>query len=167
MKTKIALALLVISMISYGLDGFGQNLYPIQGPLAAQVPTPVFKGQIRRPMFSAGPPFLLLKSWTLTNGEVVTLQGKVTVAKASPPNIKALGDRSSYPPQPNLAFAWDAVYGEKYYVSRILGRNLYQAVFIDKLGTVLQAESLGYRFGVPTGDGVAVDNNGNIYKIVW
>src|SRR5207253_7203373 len=45
-------------------SAFGQKLYPVQGPIAAQTPQPVFKGQIRHPMFGVGPVFMLLKSWT-------------------------------------------------------------------------------------------------------
>jgi len=55
--------------------GFGQKIYSVEGPLAA--PQPVFAGQIRRPVFSIGPVFLLLKSWTVANGEV--LQGKRSI----------------------------------------------------------------------------------------
>jgi len=53
-------------------------------------------------VFSAGPLFLLLKSWTVANGEVL------------------------YPPQPNLAFAWDAVYGQGFFVAKILGKKFGQ-----------------------------------------
>ncbi len=44
-------------------------LTPVQGPLAAQTPAPVFSGKIRRPPISMGSNFTLLKSWTVANGE--------------------------------------------------------------------------------------------------
>ena len=36
-------------------------MYPVKGSLAAQTPQPILGGQIRRPVFSIGPVFLLLK----------------------------------------------------------------------------------------------------------
>ncbi|MGB6803488.1 MAG: hypothetical protein WBE31_14575, partial [Candidatus Sulfotelmatobacter sp.] len=64
-------------------------------------------------------------------------------------------------PQPNLAFAWDAVYGEGFFVAHILGNEFGQGVFTGNQGTVLQVETLDGR------NGVAVDNKGNTYKMVW
>jgi hypothetical protein len=160
MKAKFVLSLLAlcVCIIPASDYAFGQKLYPVQGPQAAQTPQPVFAGQIRRPMFSAGPVFLLLKSWTVANGEV--LQGKPKTVKASsvtkPPEAGAI-----VLPQPNLAFAWDAVYGEGFFVAHVLGKKFGQGVFTGNQGTVLQVESLDGK------NGVAVDNKGNTYKMVW
>ncbi len=159
MKTKLVLPLITLyfCVILSGSDAFGQKLYPVQGPLAAQTPQSVFSGKIRRPVFSAGPPFLLLKSWTVANGEI--LEGKPKTVKATSVNMPAAG--ASNPPQPNLAFAWDAVYGQGYFVAHILGKKIGQGVFTGNQGTVLQVESLDAR------QGVAVDNKGNTYKMMW
>ena len=159
MKSKLVLSLvaLCVCIVSGSDFAFGQRLYPVQGPLTAQTPQPVFSGQIRRPVFSAGPVFLLLKSWTVANGEV--LQGRPKTVKASSVNMLEVG--ASYPPQPNLAFAWDAVYGQGFFVAKILGKKFGQGVFIGNQGTLLQVETLDGR------NGVAVDNKGNIYKMVW
>jgi hypothetical protein len=159
MKAKLVLFLvaLCVCIIPGGDFAFGQKLYPVQGALAAQTPQPVFAGQIRRPMFSKGSTFLLLKSWGVANGEI--LQGKPTTVKATSVNTPPVGE--SYPPQPNLAFAWDAVYGQGFFVAHILGKNLMQGVFTGSQGTVLQVESLNGQTGV------AVDNKGNTYKMVW
>jgi hypothetical protein len=64
MKAKLVLSLTLffICMFAGSDSAFAQKLYPVQGPLAAQTPQLVFSGQIRRPMFSSGPVFLLLKS---------------------------------------------------------------------------------------------------------
>jgi hypothetical protein len=151
-------ATLCACLIASSRHAFAQKLYPVQGPLLAQTPQPVFTGQIRRPMFSAGPVFLLLKSWTVANGEV--LEGKPRTVQASSvnpiPESKALSL-----PLPNLAFAWDAVYGEGFFVAHILGKKFGQGVFTGTQGTILQVETLDGR------NGVAVDNKGNTYKMVW
>lgn len=150
---------LVLALCIWGTCGvaFGQTLYPIGGPLAAQTPQPVFKGQVRHPIFSIGSQFFLLKSWTLANGEVLTGKPKtVTATSVNMPPLQAIAL-----PQPNLAFAWDEVYGQGFFVAHILGKQIGQGIFTGKQGTVLQLESLDGR------NGVAVDNKGNIYKVVW
>lgn len=160
MKTNrvLSLAMLYVCSIAGSGNAFAQKLYPVQGPLAAQTPQSVFAGQIRHPIVGAGPVFLLLKSWTVANGEV--LQGKPKTVKASSVNTPTETGAISLP-QPNLAFAWDAVYGEGFFVARILGKRFGQGVFTGSQGTVLQVETLDGR------NGVAVDNKGNIYKMVW
>jgi hypothetical protein len=160
MKTKLVLSLaaLCTCVVAASGNAFAQKLYPVQGPLAAQTPQPVFKGQVRRPVVSLGSVFLLLKSWTVTNEEV--LQGKPKTLKASSVTPAPTTGAISLP-QPNLAFAWDAVYGEGFFVAHILGNEFGQGVFTGNQGTVLQVESLDGR------NGVAVDNKGNTYKMVW
>jgi hypothetical protein len=143
-------------MMSLSTLAFGQKLYPVQGPLATQTPQPVFLGQIRHPIFAVGPAFLLLKSWTLSNGEVV--EGKPRSVKATSNKPESTADA---PPQPNLAFAWDAVYGDGFFVSKILGNKIGQGIFKGSQGTILQVETLDGE------KGVAADNKGNIYKMVW
>jgi hypothetical protein len=159
MKTKFAIVLLFVSTLSISLAASGQKLYPVLGPLALQTPAPVFSGKINRPMFSMRLYFGLLKSWTVANGEV--LLGKCSVVTASSPDMKTPGTSDSYPPQPNLAFAWDAIKGQGFYVSHVLGNRIYQGTFTGDQGTVLQVES------VDNESGVAIDNKGNVYKIVW
>jgi hypothetical protein len=159
MKTKFVLALLSVWIIAACAPALSQKLYPVSGPLASQTPAPIFSGQIRRPMFSMKFNFLLLKSWTVSNGEV--LEGKCTIVNAPSAVAKTPGAPDSYPPQANLAFAWDAVKEPGYYVSHVLGNRIAQGVFTGNQGTVLQVES------VDNDSGVAVDNKGNVYKIVW
>jgi hypothetical protein len=94
----------------------------------------------------------------VANGEV--LQGKPKTVQASSVNPPLATGTISLP-QPNLAFAWDAVYGEGFFVAHILGKKFGQGVFTGSQGTVLQVECLDGR------NGVAVDNKGNTYKMVW
>ena len=161
MKAKFSLivAALCVYIFAGCAHASGQKLYPVSGPLALQTPAVVFSGKINRPMFSKYGNFYLLKSWTVANGEV--LLGKCSVVTATSPNMKTSGAPGSYPPQPNLAFAWDAIKGPGFYVSHVLGNKIYQGTFTGNQGTVLQVES------VDNQSGVAVDNKGNVYKIVW
>ena len=159
MKIRRLIFLAVACGCAFASPAFAQKLYPVKGPLAQQTPQPVFSGHIRRPVFSAGPVFLLLKSWTVANGEL--LEGKPKKMKATSANTEAPATGTIDLPEPNLAWAWDAVYGDGYFVAHILGKEFGQGVFRGSQGTVLQVESFDGR------NGVAVDNKGNIYKMVW
>jgi hypothetical protein len=101
----------------------------------------------------------LLKSWTVANGEV--LRGKCVPVKPSSLNAKTPGTPNSYPPQSDLAFAWDAIYGQGYFAAHILGQKIWQGIFTGDQGTVLQVEILDGRHGA------AADNKGNLYKVLW
>jgi hypothetical protein len=165
-KVKFALILLIVSMLSGGVAAFPQRLYPVQGPLAAQPSPPVLIGKIKKGMIS-----VKLASWALPNGDVLKLNEKSkgwTVAFA---NNKTPGTPESYPPQPNLAFAWDAVYGQGYYVANILGsKSIGQGVYMGDKGGILQMEFLRYQSDNPPPgikSGVAIDNQGNIYKMAY
>jgi hypothetical protein len=159
MKINLALALLTTVITFASTAAFGQKLYPVQGPLTSQTPAPVFSAQVKRPLFGAGSETKLLKSWTVADGEV--LEGKFAKVNATSMNTKTPGTPDSYPPQPNLAFAWDAVYGQGYFAAHILGKKIWQGVFTGDHGTVLQVELLDDLHGA------AVDNKGNVYKEVW
>ncbi|MGA2633467.1 MAG: hypothetical protein ABSF16_04470 [Terracidiphilus sp.] len=154
MKTRVALlfALLAICLFSEGTAAFGQTLYPVQGPLTAQSPPPIFTAR-----FTGGNSGKL--SMVRANGELLT--GKWSRVTAAFVNNKTPGTADSYPPQPNLAFAWDAIYGQGYFLANVLGVEIGAATGTGNQGTVLQAEFFPGRFGV------AIDNKGNIYKMVW
>ncbi|MGB0063665.1 MAG: hypothetical protein WBP85_04400 [Terracidiphilus sp.] len=138
-----------------------QRLYPIQGPAAAQTPPPSFTAKLTKYLGTSG-------QVTLTRaGEI--FQGTWNTVTLTFANFKTAGDPSGFPPQPNLAFAWDLVYGQGYFLAHILGsQSIGQATATDGNGTVLQIEFQKQRLGDPVDNifGVAVDNKGNIYKVV-
>jgi hypothetical protein len=81
-------------------------------------------------------------------------------------NAKTPQDPSAYLPQPNLAFAWDAIYGQGFFLAQILGNQIKQVVAKGDQGTVIQVECLPA--GGPNSlNGVAVDSKGNLYKVVF
>jgi hypothetical protein len=167
MKTLFTVAFLAACFTS-AIPAFAQKLYPVEGPLASQTPAPVFSGQVNRPMFGIGPEVKLLKSWKVANGEI--LEGKCKEVTATSANAKTLRTPESYPPQPNLAFAWDAIYGTGYFAAHILGGKIWQGIFKGNQGTILQVEmreQLGAERISEAFKGAAVDNKGNLYKVVW
>lgn len=159
MRANLIVSVLVLCVCIVALNdhALAQKLYPVQGPMASGTPQPILVGHIRRPVFSSGPPFMLLKSWTLPNGEI--LQGKPKKVKATSADAQAAVPADL--PRPNLAFAWDSVFGQGYFVAHILGKEFGQGVFTGDQGTVLQVETLNGQ------QGVAVDNKGNTFKMVW
>lgn len=162
MKARLVLILTGVWAIS-GLTGaFGQRLFPVQGPAAAQVPPPAFTAKLTNIYKQSG-------KITLVQANQESFQGTWTIVTATYVNAKTPGTPVSYPPQPNLAFAWDVVYGQGYYAASILGsENIGQAMATGDKGTVLQIEFHREQLGAPedTHFGVAVDNRGNIYKVV-
>jgi hypothetical protein len=138
-----------------------QRLYPVQGPATSQTPPPSFTANldlIHKP-----------RKITLAQAGGETFVGTWTVVTASFANLKTPGTSASYPPQPNLAFAWDLVYGQGFFSANILGsKTVGQATATGSNGTVLQLEFQEEKLGLPVENvfGVAIDNKGNIYKVV-
>jgi len=96
-------------------------------------------------------------SLSLANGE--KFQGQLKVFHPSTSNLEPTG-APPVPPQPNLAFAWDSVYGQGFFVAHVLGQQLGQGVLTGSQGSVVQVE-------VAVAKGVGIDNKGNMYKIVF
>jgi hypothetical protein len=161
-KAKFVVALFCIFVLGGSVLAAAQRLYPVQGPAAAQVPPQPFTAKLSNIYSKSGK-----ISLTQTDGE--TFQGTWSIITATFANSKTPGAPASYPPQPNLAFAWDLVYGPGYYLSTILGsENIGQATVIGNHGTMLQLEFHREQLGAMEDNhfGVAVDNKGNVYKVV-
>jgi hypothetical protein len=158
MKAKSALVLLGLCLIVRSAAASGETLYPVQGPMAAQAPPPVIKASFHG---SSSGSFSLVQA----NGE--SFQGKWASLIPSFVNTKTPETPASYLPQPNLAFAWDAVYGPGYFVAQILGTGIRQVVVTGNQGTVIQVECRYSLSPSPGCIGVAVDSKGNIYKVAW
>jgi hypothetical protein len=149
MKLRSSLLLLLsvlCASVANAHAGTG-HLYPVKGPLAAQTPTPVFKAS-----FSFGAN-LMAKGFktALGNGEQFKGNGGLVSTKTGP------GDSDG-----DIASAWDAVYGKGFYTAHVLGdKSLYRAAMTGSNGTALTVEFRG------DGKGVALDSQGNVYKVVF
>jgi hypothetical protein len=145
---QIFASLLLCAGIMSGCYANGR-LYPVQGPLASLTAPPIMTARL-----SEKPPSISL---ALANEE--QFKGPLKVLYPSSSNLSPAGSPPALP-QPNLAFAWDTVYGQGFFVAKVLGQQLGQAVLTGSQGTVVQVE-------IAVARGVAVDNKGNIYKIVF
>jgi hypothetical protein len=157
----ITLGLFVLCFLASLSVARAQRLYPVLGPATAQTPPPSFTAKldlIHKP-----------RKITLTQAGGETFEGTWSVVTASFANQKTPGTAAGYPPQPNLAFAWDLVYGQGFFMSNILGsQTVGTATATGSNGTVLQIEFQEEKLGTPVQSifGVAVDNKGNVYKVV-
>jgi hypothetical protein len=162
MQLKSALALVFLGATFGSSLALAQRLYPVVGPAATQAAPPVFNAKLAGSLGKSG-------KISLTRADGESFQGTWSFVTATYANVKTPGTPASYPPQPNLAFAWDLVYGQGYYIATILGsENVGEATATGDHGTVLQIEFHREQLGVPEDDhfGVAVDNKGNVYKVV-
>jgi len=161
-KKRISLFLLIISASTISACTRTARLYPVQGPVSAQSPTPVFFAKITGVSYPSGIS-IVLGGGELCKGrwnQVAPTQP----AKGAPASVQQVtaGDMSS---------VWDSVYGPGYYVAHVLGTNYYyESVASGDRGTVINVElylddseshykNSGYK-------GVARDNKGNIYKLM-
>jgi hypothetical protein len=163
MKSRVGFAVAVFGIFFVVASAASaQRLYPVLGPAATQAAPPLFAAKLQGYLGKSGKITLVQ-----ANGE--SFQGTWSIVTATFANSKVPGTPASYPPQSNLAFAWDAVYGQGYYVATILGsENVGQAVATGDRGTALQIEFHREQLGNAEDNhfGVAVDNKGNIYKVV-
>jgi hypothetical protein len=165
MKTVTLKLALAIAIFTPALaPSHAQQLDPVKGPISLQAPGPFYEGSKSDGTYSYSikSDFARVKSFTYANGEI--LKGKPEWTTASTADAQtsvpsAAPDSNS--PQQSLIAAWDLIYGPGYYASNIAGKKILQGTFTGDKGTTLQVQS------VDNFVAVGVDNQGNLYKIVW
>ena len=167
MKTRLAVALLGICILS-GCHGYG-HLYPVQGPLASMSPVPSYTFSITYP---GAPKYDHNQngevSMVLANGEAFSGPWQMAYNKSG----NQVGGTST-PVNASMAAAWDAVYGQGFYVAHILGANrVGHMALTGTQGTVLQVEwwdqsRAGDGTTIVGAKGIGQDSKGNIYKLAW
>jgi hypothetical protein len=157
MKTKLSLLLVLASLMS-GCMAMG-HFYPVQGPLSAQTPVPVYTAKLTG-AFNSG-------SISVDIGEGQPCSGRWATAHTEPASNGPSGGAAPN----NLAAEWDTVYGQGFYVAHVLGAKLFARSRADcGNGVTLTIEM--YRRDNPLENspieirGVAKDSMGNIYKVV-
>lgn len=148
MKT-IVLFLFTLAILSACLVMVPGHLYPVQGSLSAQTPVPIYNVTLSG-ILSSG-----TMSATLQGGEVCS--GNWAAVRQNDPSAG------------KLSVEWDRVYGEGFFVANILGNPVFaRAVLAGTKGTTLNVEFYAPTPGQITGvKGIAMDNNGNIFKLTF
>lgn len=140
------------------------HLYPVQGPLSAQLPVPVIAARMTGE-FTPGNLSAVLSDGELCKGRFKEVPRVPVSQPTNPVNQLTESDVSSM---------WDAVYGSGFYVAHVLGARYYaRALVSGNRGSMLHVEI--YRpENVEEGSrllaaikGVVRDSKGNIYKVVF
>ena len=160
---KSATLHLALALAAFALavaPSHAQQLDPVKGPMALQALGPFYEGSKGGGTYgySIKSDFGRVKSFSYANGE--TLKGKAEWATASAADAQTSSSDSSTPQQ-SLIAAWDLIYGPGYYAANVAGKKVLQGTFTGDKGTTLQVQSLDNFVAV------GVDNQGNLYKIVW
>lgn len=161
MRTKLFLGIALLGMLLAGGCGEG-HLYPVRGPFASQSPAPVFTARMRGGFQSGN------ISVVLASGERAV--GRWEWTRTELPASQESSDHGAA--SESMTSVWDAVYGQGFYVSRVMGRKPFaRAELTGNSGTTLQMEM--YRPVGEGGDapdnfkGVARDSKGNVYKVIF
>jgi hypothetical protein len=178
-------AVLFLTAISTGCAS--ARMYPVQGPMASETPGAVYSAKLTGLLYSGD---ITIKSstgevckghWTLVKGGtsedgVSTPAANASATSASAANA-ALAPASAPPNSgpssvaEGMPAAWDAVYGQGYYVAHVLGQRLYaHALVTGNQGTILNVEFYRvYQSQNEPGQihGVAKDNKGDIFKLAF
>jgi hypothetical protein len=162
MKTvTLNLALILASLALAVAPSHAQQMDPVKGPMSLQAPGPFYEGSKGGGTYgySIKSDFARVKSFTYANGEILKGKPEWTTASAADAQTSSSADSNSS--HADLIATWDLVYGNGYYASQIAGKKILRGTFTGDKGTVLQVESLDNFVAV------GVDNQGNLYKIVW
>lgn len=125
------------------------HLYPVQGPLAARSPAPIYtlrmSGVLNTGSISA----------TLDGGE--TCRGDIAKIPQDDPTASA------------MSADWDRVYGAGFFTANVLGNRLFgRASLTCQRGTTLGLQFYAQVPGqISSVRGVADDGNGNLYKLTF
>lgn len=143
-RLPVRLCMLTLILLTSGCETLIFN--PVAGPLAAQVPRPVYKST-----FALSPNEGTQIVLSLENGQ--TFQGKLRLLDPTAPGSAS---------QPEMERAWDFVYGYGYYRAVVLGSSeATRAVLAGPADSTLVLElMLDDRVW-----GVARDSHSNVYKV--
>lgn len=152
-KTSI-LIVVVISLVGCSTTA---SLFPVEGPLSQKQPLPVIVADVDGIMGSTGG-----ISLTMPDGEYCTGKwSSIAPMSVGVSSVSASGTTSN-----GLASAWTSVYGSGVSVANVPGVNKGEAMLVGNRGTVIQVEFYTGS-GTANGTGVAKDNKGNIFKVLF
>jgi hypothetical protein len=133
------------------------TLYPVDGPLSKQQPLPVLTVTVDGIMGNTGD-----ISLSLPDGEKCT--GKWS--SIAPMSVGFSTATASGSATTGMASAWATVYGSGFSVRNVPGVNKGEAMLVGDRGTVIQVEFYTGS-GTASGSGVAKDNKGNVFKVLF
>jgi hypothetical protein len=131
------------------------SLFPVKGPLSSIAPLPVILAKADGIWGNTGS-----ISLTMPDGEMLT--GRWSSVAPQQTTFSSVSAFS----QGGMAGAWAQVFGNGFSVSNVPGVNKGEAMLTGKKGTVMQVEFVTGS-GTANGNGVAKDNRGNVFKVIF
>jgi hypothetical protein len=157
---KNALPVLLVSCMAL-LSGCSMSvtakLFPVKGPYSEQKPIPVLRALVKNVQGNSGDVTL-----TLPNGEVCT----GTWSSIAPQQVSSTSITGGAQLRSGIQSAYATVYGTGFTVSNVPGINRGTAYLVGDRGTTIEVEFFTGS-GTASGNGVATDSNGNIYKVLF
>ena len=147
-KSDLFLSLVALAVLCSGCSTTA-NLYPVKGPLSEVKPLPILKARVDGIMGNSGG-----ISLTMPDGEVCKGQWS-----------SAAGMSVTYG-SGTLFSQYGSAYWSGYTVGNKPGENRGQAIIIGERDTVIDIEFYTGS-GTANGFGLAKDNKGNIYKVLF
>ena len=133
------------------------TLYPVDGPMSEQQPLPVLTATADGITGNTGN-----ISLTLPDGEYC----KGRWSSIAPMSVGFSTATASGTATTGMASVWSTVYGSGFSMSNLPGVNKGEAMMVGDRGTVIQVEFYTGS-GTANGTGVAKDNKGNIFKVLF
>lgn len=133
------------------------TLYPIKGPLSQIKPLPVLIATVDGITGSAGNISLTLPGGEVCNGRWSSI---------APMSVGISTSTATGTASDGMNTAWATVYGASYSIRNKAGINKGEAMLVGSKGTVMRIEFYTGS-GTANGAGVAKDNNGNIFKVLF
>ena len=135
------------------------SFYPVEGPLSRERPVPVIVAEANGISGNSGDIFL-----TMPDGE--TCKGKWASAAGAGASVGFSSLTGSTIGAKSLFNTYGSIYGFSAGMNTGTGQNPGQAMLICNRGRVLQMEFVTGA-GTKHGFGLAKDNRGNVYKVVF
>lgn len=133
------------------------SMFPMEGPLSKVAPLPVLSAKVDGILGNTG-------NISLTYPDGETFTGKWSSMAPQSGGVSAGITTSGA--KTGLLSAWAAAFGAGYSVKIVPGVNRGEAVAVGNKGTVVEIEFYTGS-GTANGVGVAKDNKGNIYKLLF
>lgn len=133
------------------------TLYPVDGPLSKQQPLPVLTAAVDGIMGNTGGISLSLPDGEYCKGRWSSI-APMSVGYSA---VSATGSGTN-----GMATVWATVYGSGLSIRNLPGVNKGEAMLVGDRGTVIQVEFYTGS-GTANGSGVAKDNKGNVFKVLF
>ena len=133
------------------------NFYPIEGPLSKMIPMPVLVASVDGISGNTGNISLSLPDGEQLTGKWSSVAPQSTSYSVGNSNLIATNGLNS---------VWSQVYGSSFSISNLAGVNRGEAILTGPKGTLLQAEFVTGS-GTANGKGIAKDNHGNVFKMIF